>query len=223
MPIYFIYFAYVWEKLYPPHLRLSLHLAWGFVLTKPLQWLRDLTFEIYTEGAPYLYWDFSTAYLTGDRVYYNDRGVYEALQNSTGTFPDVAPTFWRKILDNHIGVRERMRYNSQKLLFEFALNRWFDIDVSANPPIYITNNAISTSPFLMGQSGQTSSTMARNSINSLSYMGNTPSYNSDAFTIYVPILVFNTLASNNTDRENIIRNFADRYKIAGIQYNVVTY
>ena len=220
--MYFIYFSLVWDKIYPPHLRKTKHLEWGKVLIKPLQWLRDLVFETYKEGFIGNEWNVSTAYSVGDRVYYIDRGVYEALSSTTGDLP-TDTTFWKKILDCRIGVAERIKYNSQKILFEFALNRWFNVDTTIDPPIYISNNTFSTSFLLGGQTGTTSSTMVLNSSFANNYLGNSFAYSSYQFTIYVPIAVFTALASNNTDRENVIRSFANKYVLAGMNYNVLTY
>lgn len=219
--MYFIYFALVWEKLYPPHLRKALHMAWGYVLTKPLQYLRDITFELYKDGSPYQRYDSLTNYVIGDRIYWSDRCVYEALSANIGIDPTDA-VIWRKIVDNRIGVLERVRYNSQKMIFEYGLNRWFDID-SGDPQIYITRNSSTTSFLLGGQTGLTSSVLVNNSAYATSYLSNTFTYNAYNYTIYVPIAVYTALASNNTDRENVIRSFADRYNLAGMRYNVVSY
>jgi len=219
--IYVIDFSLLWEKLYPPILRQSLHLAWGTVVTKPLQRLRNLAFEDYANGSIATRYDNSTAYSVGDEVYYTNRSVYKCIEASTGNIP-TDTTYWTKILDNRIGVRERIKYDSRKVLFEYALNRWFDVP-SADPQIYITNNTIYGTAFIMGRSGTLSSTMPRSSSHQLYYLGNSYTYRSDAFTIYVPILVFNALDTNNTNRENIIRNFADNYVLAGITYSVTTY
>lgn len=219
--IYIIQFSLLWEKLMPPILRKSLHLAWGSVVVAPLQRLRDLIFNDYANGSHYDAYDNSTAYVIGDIVYYTDRAVYQCIENSTGNLP-TDTNYWFKLLDNRIGVRERIKYNSQKVLFEYALNRWFDVP-SADPQIYIQNNTIYGTAFLLGQTGAYSSTMPRSSVHQLYYLGNSYDYRSDAFTIFVPVAVFNALASNNTDRENIIRNFADNYVLAGMIYSVVTY
>ena len=43
------------------------------------------------------------------------------------------------------------------------------------------------------------------------------------FTINVPLALFTTLGTDNTNRENTIRIFADKYVLSGITYNVTTY
>lgn len=219
--IYIIQFSLLWEKLMPPLLRKVLHLSWGSVVVAPLQSLRDLIFNDYANGSNYNAYDNATAYVIGDIVYYTDRGVYKCIEATTGNIP-TNTTYWFKMLDNRIGVRERIRYNSQKILFEYALNRWFDVP-SADPQIYIQNNNIYGTAFLLGGSGETSSTMADNYVFQNYYLGNSYTYESDDFTIFVPLAVFNALDSNNTNRENIVRGFADNYVLAGMTYNVATY
>jgi hypothetical protein len=218
--IYIIQFSLLWEKLFPPHLRKTLHLVWGAVLVAPLQSLRDLIFNDYANGSYASKYDNATAYVVGDKVYLN-RVLYKCIDATTGNAP-TNTTYWEVLLDNRIGVRERIKYNSRKVLFEYALNRWFEIGLSY-PQIYITNNNIYGTAFLLGATGEYSSSMANSSYYQQYYLGNTYDYNSYAFTIYVPIAVFNALASNNTDRENIIRGFANRYVISGMNYNVITY
>lgn len=218
--IYIISFNLLWETLYPPILRLPNHLDWGKVLMKPLQYLRDLIFEDYANGSLYDMYDNITNYIVGDRVIYIDRGSYECIQDTIGNIP-TNTSYWRKINDNYIGIRERIKYNSQKILFEWALNRNFICT-----GIYISNTPLTTTGFLMGHTGPYSSTLAGSSNVSAnpSYLANSLTL-SDGFsyTIYVPIAVFNALGTSNGQRESIIRAFADKYNLAGMFYKVVTY
>ncbi len=191
-------------------------LAWGKVLSKPLQYLRDLIFEDYANGSNYLLYDNSTVYVIGDRIFYLDRGVYECILATLGNLP-TDTTYWRKINDNYIGVRERILYNAQKMTFEWGLNRWFICS-----GIYITNNSLALSGFLMGETGEYSSTLVN--IANPSYLINDFVLGGIySYTIYVPTAVFNSLGTTNTERENIIRSFADNYNLAGMLYNVVPY
>jgi hypothetical protein len=56
-------------------------------------------------------------------------------------------------------------------------------------------------------------------------MGNAPTYivNAYDYTINVPIAIFNTLGTTTTNKENTIRQFADKYNLAGMNYNIITY
>ena len=217
MSIYTVTYCFFWETLYPPILRKAVHLAWGKVIMKPLQWLHNTIFISYANGATDLDYNNATAYALGDRVVYTDRGQYEAKQATTGNLPTDSD-YWHKVNDNYIGARERAKYNSRKIVFEFALNKWFQ-----TTGIYITNTSIGAQSFLMGGSGDTSSAMYNNSTNQQQFLTNSFTSNLSAFTIFVPLAKFNSLATNDTDRENIIRNVADVYVLAGMTYTVTTY
>lgn len=211
-------FTTFWESLTPPLLRKAIFFAWGSVIVKPLQYFYELIFNEYADGSNALDYLGATAYVVGDRVVYTDRGVYECILASTGNLPTVA-TYWRKVSDNYIGARERIKYSSQKLLFEYALNRWFQTS-----GIYILNLTGVAASFVMGATGAYSSVMPANSSNQKDYL--TAGYTVPSafnYTIYVPTATFDALASNDTDRENIIRAFADRYNLAGLKYNVIKF
>lgn len=218
MSVYVISFISIWESLTPPLLRKDIIYAWGSVLVAPLQYLYEIIFNEYTDGSNAFDYVGATAYVVGDKVIYTDRGVYECIVNSTGNAP-TDTTYWKKIADNYIGIRERIKYTSQKMTFEYSLNRWFQ-----TTGIYITNTSTTTSSFLMGQTGEYSSVMPASSAYQQNFLTEgyvVPSaYN---YTIYVPVAKFNSLATNDTDRENIIRAFADRYNLAGMIYNVQKY
>lgn len=216
--IYIISFNLFWEQLTPPILRQVLQLAWGKVLLKPLQYLHDLIFTDYASGGTAVEWDVLDPYVVGDRVYYIDRAVYECIANTTGDLPtDI--DFWIKVLDNYIGIRERIMYNSQKIVFEYGINRWF---MCAG--IYVDNAAVGYAGFVMGGSGEYSSTMYNSSVYSDAFLfNNYTALSVNHFTINVPVAVYTALAGNNTDRDNIIKSFADKYVMAGITYNIVSY
>lgn len=193
-------------------------LAWGAVLTAPIQTLHDLIFNEYADGSNAFPYNNATSYVVGDEVIYTDRGVYQCIVNSTGNLPSDA-AFWALISDNYIGVRERIKYSSQKLTFEFGLNRWFQAT-----GIFITNNDSTSTTFTMGETGEFSSFMPNSDRYQKDYLTNdylVPTTNN--YTINVPVAVFDPLASNDTDRENIVRDFADKYNAAGMIYNVVKF
>jgi hypothetical protein len=55
------------------------------------------------------------------------------------------------------------------------------------------------------------------------FLGNSYTFSNYAFTIFVPVAVFNALDPDATNAENIIRAIADKYVIAGMEYDVQTY
>ena len=77
----------------------------------------------------------------------------------------------------------------------------------------------------MGSTAATSSNMANTGANSTAFMWTTPIYNSGLgnFTVNVPVALFTTLGNSATNREKAIRQFVDKYKLAGTTYSVTTF
>lgn len=159
-----------------------------------------------------------------------------------GLPPDQDLVNWIKVLNNWIGLRERAKYNSQKIVLEYALNKVFlpliypltttfrqptGWDGSGNPipnsDIFIQNNTVNSSAFFIGSDESQSSAVADSDDDQQSFIGD--GYTNTPFlaTINVPIAVFDALAGNDIDRTNVIRSFASKYILAGITYNVTTY
>lgn len=223
MGIYIYSVNFISEKLLPPAIRGVKHLSWLKVILKPIQTLWEYIFVDYKDGSNYSIYDNSTAYSKWQRVVYFDKRVYECIQDTTPGINCDDIDYWNKINDNFIGASERVRYSSQKITFEYALNKWFFVP-DTDPQIYIVNNIIAGSGFIMGATGLYSSAMASSSVFSTSFMGTTYSLvTSYDYTIYVPILVFNAQGTTIANREQSIRNFADKYNLVGMSYNVVTY
>jgi hypothetical protein len=205
------------EQLTPPTLRESKFLAWLYVITKPIQNFWSLIFQDYKIGSNYPDFGFFTQYYVGDRVLFADKAIYECIKNSLNN-SCLDNVFWTKVNDIFIGTDERVKYSAQKLLFEYALNKFF-----ITSGIYITNNFIDVGDvFVMDTDSTESSVMPLDSFYQEDYMDLTATYASGIYdyTIFVPISDYTTLgASANA----IIRTFADKYNLAGMQYNIRTY
>jgi hypothetical protein len=194
---------------------------------KPLQYLRDLWLGDYRTGSTALPWFGTTTYSVGDRVIYKG-SAYESLTNGNLNNLPTDSTNWVLVQDNFIGVFERMVYNGDKLVFEWAINKFFG-EYGATfrqPPnvsdIYLDTHVKPPTVFLIGFTEPFSSKvyLDRSSefvINDYSF---TAYYN---MSIMVPLVIFNQLDTDVSNREKIIRRFADQYIIAGVSYNVVTY
>lgn len=211
--------------LIPPQLRQAAQLAWHRVMLKPLQWLRDWFFDSYIAGSNALPFDVgSTPYNRGQRALEN-YAVYECIVNGTTLSPSASPTSWQKIQDIFIGADERIKYNSQIIVLEYALNKRFQPPLVLGSQIFINNNPINTSVFVMGNTSATSSNMSNSGANSTAFMWNVPVYNSGlgSFTVNVPAALYTTLGNSPTNRERAIRQFVDKYKLAGTTYSVATF
>jgi hypothetical protein len=220
----------VGEQLTPPILRQTKFLAWIKVIVRPIQNFWSLVFEDYRLGSNYLAYNGSTTYNLGDRVIYLDKCIYEATSVTVlgvaQSFSGVLPTntvFWTKVNEIFIGSDERVKYSAQKLLFEFALNKFFMVAALPADQIYITNNFINSGDvFVMDTDSELSSVMPLDSNFQEDYLDYTATYATGIYdyTIFVPTADYTALGSN---AEAIIRTFADKYNIAGMQYDVVTY
>ncbi len=226
MSIFSINYSQLWEQITPPILRQPKELALGRTLIRPIQYLRDLIFDDYVTGSTYQMFDVSSAYTSDNRVIYTDRGVYENLTGSTGVYPTDTLS-WRKINDSYIGATERSQYNAQKYLYEFGLNRFFQLTgitnetiySSANTNIYIENIKASSQSFIMGgQSGLYSSDMFYTTSSEFMFNGLIAEQPFD-YIIWVPDYIYTGVTCN----ELIVRSFADTLNIAGMRYSVSGY
>lgn len=88
--------------------------------------------------------------------------------------------------------------------------------------IYMTGQSNAISIFRVGLTGAQSSKVGL--ITSTEYVALDYDFAGlKNFTIWVPVAVFNALASNDPDRTSIFRNFSDKFVIAGIVYTISTY
>lgn len=213
------------DQLTPPVLRNSKFLAWLYVLVSPIQNRWSLIFNDYKIGNVYSDFNVLTTYNFGDRIRWTDKAIYEATYtNSLGvaeSFNGVYPSdilFWTKVNDIFIGTDERVKYSAQKILFESALNTFF-----VTSGIYITNNFVSVgNVFVMDSTSAESSFMSYSNDSQDDYMDLTATYSTDTFdyTIFVPLAFHTSLGINAS---TIISTFADKYNLAGMQFNVLTY
>lgn len=223
MSIYDVNYNQTGPQLLPPDKRYNRMVAWVKALLVPLQWVRDLWMGSYRTGSTANPWVGSTTYAKYDRVLYKQK-VYESLINGNTDTP-TEQTSWMVVQQNFIGVFERVLYNGNKLIFEYAINKFFGT-VFRQPPntsdIYISVNNKPFSVFVVGGT-ENSSSVVYSHVSSEYVID---SYNFSLFvnmTIMVPLGVFNALDPNPVNCEKIIRNYANQYIIAGIIYNVQTY
>jgi hypothetical protein len=222
MSIYDIDYTIVGPQLLPPDKRRTRQMAWVKALLKPLQYLHDIMFISYKVGSTDPQYAGGT-YNKGDRVVYFF-SVYESKVATNASLPTDA-TKWVKIQENFIGVDERVKYNGQKIVLEYALNKWF-VTQFRQPPlqsdIYITVNQIIIKSFLVGGTTHNSSVVGfyKSSETIGAFVGSSGVVNMD---VHIPVSVFNALASTDAQRAAIVRSFVNKYITAGITYNILTY
>ena len=171
-------------------------------------------------------WDVTMTYMTNVKVFYK-KAIYKSLLDSNiGKDPVNNPDFWIIISPNFMGVDTRLKINSQKLVFEFGLNLWFNTIFRQLPlvsDIYIKNNSnLNLVPFVAGFNESQSSkvtTISSDGFIGINYVF-TPYY---GFSIYIPIAIYNSIGTTSQESESIIRNFSNKYIISGTYYNIITY
>lgn len=222
MSIYDINFNTLATETLPPDKRFTRMVAFVRILLSPLQYLNNLWFVGYRTGTT------APAYTSGTyakyaQVKYN-KIVYESLVAGNTALP-TDTTKWKVVQQNFIGLFERITYNGQKLVLEYALNKWFGTTFRQPPSvsdIYVSTNSIGIPVFRIGGTESISSSVSNASSSEFVINNYTIAvqYN---FTIYVPVAVYNALDSTMLNNEAIFRSFANKYIPAGLTYNITTY
>lgn len=223
MSIYDIDYSKQKVQLLPPDKRYTKTVAWIGILLSPLQYLRDLWFGSYRTGSDAPQWVNTDPYPKYAQVKYN-KIIYESLENGNTDVPTTVAT-WKVVQQNFIGLSERIYYNGQKLVLEWAMNKWFGT-VFRQPPnqsdIYIENNTLDVGVFRVGGVEDISSVTFSN--RSSEFVVNAYSFAvTFNFTIFCPEAVYNALDPTLTNNEKIFRAFVDRYVPAGVTYTIQTY
>lgn len=218
MAIFDINFPQASQSLTPPELRKDKLVSFLKSLIAPQQYLHNLVFDDYANGSSYSGYSATSAYTIGDRVTYIDRRTYENLSGSTGVDPTDIYT-WRFLNPIFIGARERVKYNAQIMVYEYALNRYFQ-----TTGIYITNTPLIGPGMLIGLTGPFSSNISVGTSPSASYInGYFSGFTNYYYTIFVPNATFTGLSTTYFGSSQIIRSFADTLNLAGMRYSVSGY
>lgn len=106
----------------PPDKRSPKMVALQRALLFAAQWSRDLVLGSYKRGSIAPVYAGGT-YNKYDQVIFN-KAVYYSLVDSNAALP-TDTTGWIKVQDNFLGADERVKYNGQKIVLEYALNHRF--------------------------------------------------------------------------------------------------
>lgn len=215
------------SDLTPPKKRLPKMLAWIRSLIAPFQYLRDRLYGDYRKGSIDPIYSAIGVYDRGDRVIFEgDKAVWECMGNTVTSGaggPPSDPTNWRLVQDIFIGTNERVKYTSQFITLEYALNHYYMIPTS-DPQIYLENNDQGDQYFTVGQTN--TGTPVSNSFSfATGAVGNVPviAPAPPNFTVNVPNAVLATLGATLTDQKNNVTQFVNQYKLAGMTFDVVGY
>jgi hypothetical protein len=213
--------TYLVEKLTPPALRQARILAYLRVLTVSLSY-KWLDFLEFINSSSYPDFDISSPYTVGDRVKYG-YAIYECVKNASLIIPYGNPDYWLLINKDFVGIDARRKFNSQKIVFEYVLNLYLNTTPTTIPLIYTTRNTVDANGFYIGSIGYGERGELAKQVNQNDFIGTGYTLGQYAMTIYVPLALYNSLATTANDREQRVRNVADKYVMAGITYNVLTY
>lgn len=219
---YDITFANRIVELIPPDKRLQKFVLWLQAMVQQLQYLHKDVFVDFKVGSNYPIWGIGF-YSKKDRVIYG-QSVYESLVDSNSAVP-TDTTKWRLYQLYFLGVDDRVKYNGQFLVLDYAINDRFNTNFRQPPltsDIYFTVNEPLANVFIVGGDEANSSKIFFNG----SYDNIINSYDFTSFNnlvINMPILIYNSLSSDSLAREKIVRGFVTPILPAGIKYKIQTY
>ena len=155
-------------ELLPPDKRYIGNITFIQSLLRPLQWIRDLFFGSYYQGATAPDYSAGT-YNYLDQVIYAKK-VYSSNIDSNTDLPTTAN--WTLVQDNFIGLQERILYNGLYVVMEYALNKEFggtfrqpdnvDFSLRTKSDIYCENMPSSEVAFIVGTTEINSSSVGVN-------------------------------------------------------------
>lgn len=199
-------------RLTPVAKRQSVRLGFLDCIALVIQREHDLFFNDYVNGNGDAAYSNVTAYLRYDRVNYQNR-IYEARKNNTGVLP-ADPDYWVQILGDFRGANERLKYNCQKLLMDYMLNKWFGTTFNqpadGNSDIWIeTTDEIDLS-LVMAPVNNVINGMGPTGFG-ISGMGPSHLFVTANFIVHYPLSVI----PDSSDQYNQLVSLVNKYKLFG--------
>jgi len=216
MDIYDIDYSQQAPELLPPDKRDRPRISLIASLLTGVQWCRDLIMGSYKNGSTDPNYSPGT-YPIYAKVIYN-KSVYYSLVNNNTDLPTVTSS-WLKIQDNFLGSSERVKFNGQNIVLEYALNQRFNGTFRPPPSITPSDIYMQILPsvvagFNVGKS--IGSTVGRTT--STDKIGlSSPFVKVNNFKVNVTAAIF------ATTNEQEIRDFINLYIPASIKFTITTY
>jgi hypothetical protein len=206
------FFNRIYELL-PPDKRTVRHYYWLQSLGFPIEYLNNKFFTDYKVGSPYALW-VAGVYAKSDKVIYEKR-VYESLVD--GNTDNPISSKWFLYQNTFIGSDDRVKYNGQKVVLEYALNQYYSTTFrqpNLLSDIYIETLGYTLNGFRVAKTfgstvGQTTSSDYIGSLSPFLLVNN--------FKIWFPTAVY----AITTEAE--VRNFVDPIIPKGLKYTIETY
>jgi len=148
--IYLINFYNKIIELLPPDKRQAIMISWMKVIGSPIEYMRNKLFNDYKTGAIYDEWTAGT-YSVGDLVTYK-KVIYESKEDGNTDTPPSSK--WAVYQNIFIGSDDRVKYNGQKIILEYALNQYYSTTFrqpNLISDIYIETLGYSLQGILIGQ------------------------------------------------------------------------
>jgi hypothetical protein len=228
MSIYNVDYDQTSLELYPSHKRRDILLQKIYSLVKPLNDL-NLFFQFFREGGSFSAYSGATTYTFGQYIQYQRR-IYLRNEVTTDYVAGISPlnsTYWTLILQSFIGADERVKFGPQKIIYEFALNKIFGTTFRQPPAVsdvYIENLNSSDDAFYVGELDTDTAMVAQTDQESIFFVTeNDPVSDEKDYAIYVPVAVWTALAPTGTERDAIITSVANKYRLVGYTFEIITY
>ena len=166
-----------------------------------------------------------------DELRHADKGVYYCIKDNPNGVAPVDQEYWERLQSNFIGVNDRIRLNAQVLSFEYLLNQWFGTNFNyptSTNDVYITHNTVDINSFIYGTTVATSSAHFLTDATQQEFINSDYSSDQYNYNINIPTAIYDGLNPDEptgitTTKTAIVKNFADKYNLAGITYTVLIY
>jgi hypothetical protein len=228
MSIYDVNFSITSVELLPTHKRDGKVEDVTISLNAPLNDL-SLIFQYLREGSTAGDYNAGTTYVFGEFINYQRR-VYFRNEVTDGYVAGITPNteeYFTKVLDNNIGLDERIRFGPQKIILEYALNRIFATTFNQPPvlsDIYIERNDSGEDGFFVGEDDEDTASAAQVDQYAEWFVAELDGDLSMAdYTVFVPVAIWTALAGTSQERDNIILSVVNKFKLFGYTADVDTY
>jgi hypothetical protein len=212
-------------RLSPVNKRQDVWLNYLYCIAEPIQSAHENFFTSYLEGDASAVWDIGTNYSRYDRVNYQNR-IYQCVSDIIAELP-TNTTYWVQVVGDFRGMNERIKYNSQKLMLEWILNRWFATNFEqpggGTSDFYIVDNTRNVPVFTVPKETYrsniyVSSSVFEQSFKTKKFVKETPNYASvQNFTVYYKLT---DIPSITDDKYFQMVDLVNKYKVIG---STVTY
>jgi hypothetical protein len=217
------------QRLTPITKRLDVRLALLECISNSVQFNRDNFFDSYLEGDSAAVWSAATNYVRYDRVNYQNR-IYECTNDIIAELP-TNTSYWVLVVGDFRGATERIKYNCQKIILEYVLNKWFATTFEQpssgiDSDFWIESNDRDGDIFYVSEDAELNgiylpSVVPASASLSEDYVGETSTFTAQAnFTVNYPVA---TIPSTSDDKYFQMTSLMNKYKIAGSTVEYVSY